>query len=253
MKPNLALVAFQKCAEFLTLKEIFNILCLNKYFYNHFKNNQVTFCIGINQLSAFIKEKVNPDNFKQVFYENTGLQITSALEIPNICRFSKNLISNPCGKYNFDGWKRKDGGNGWAIENFLTFQDNLTCFVSSFEWGFLSTSIDLPELGIKRKIIIGSPVCRRLDCGGQAKLELSITNKHGGKKYAERVIVPKLKETKAFRGNWELLSLSMDIDDYDIKADIKFLAKDENFWAGHYGPRFGYCYARILALDNIST
>jgi hypothetical protein len=250
MRINLVVTVLQKCVEFLTLKEIFQLIRLNRYFYKNFKNNQVNYCIGLNTLSTLTQIKINSDNFKQVFYDYTGIQINSALDIPHICRFAKNLIPNPCGANNFRGWIRLDGGDGWAIQDYSTFQGNSHCFVSSYQWGSLLMYINLPRREIRRKLIIGSPVCRTKDCVGKVKLRVLVTNQDGNKKLLQKIAAPKSGNSPSpFPDPWELLSLSLDLDDNDIKAKVKFSGKDDKYWAGNFGPRFGYCYARILAMD----
>lgn len=42
------------------------------------------------------------------------------------------------------------------------------------------------------------------------------------------------------------MAICMDIDENSRKATIKFYGKDNQFWSGNYGPRIGYCFARIL-------
>ena len=184
----------------------------------------------------------------KIFFEFLGVQINSVTEILNISKYAKNLIKNPSGSKGFEGWSRKNGGNGWVVENFCTYNNQKTVFACSYQWGKLFTVIDLPKLGKKRVLIVGSPVSRRSDCGGTAKLRVYVINNAGEKKVKENLIVPQLDPIDK-TPIWELLSISCEINDDDIQAKIIFSGKDENWWAGHYGPRFGYCFARIMTVD----
>jgi F-box associated region len=242
---------FQKSVEFMSLKEIFRLIYLNKYFYAHFRNNHVAFHIAIAVVYDFIQQKVSLEDFEKVIYDYTNIEIKSVLDIHNICRFSRNLIQDPCGEYNFKGWKVTNGGNGWSADGIIKYNDRPVSFAASYELCKLSTSVDLPRVGVKRKLIVGSPVCRRFDCGGNASLKVSILDCQGKMRSLERKVTPTFDGGPEPRGPWELLCLSFEVDDNDIRADIEFSGKDDKWWAGNYGPRFGYCYARIIALDTI--
>ena len=44
------------------------------------------------------------------------------------------MIKNPIGQEGFNHWKKKNRGDGWAVEDFLTYKNNPTIFVSSYGW-----------------------------------------------------------------------------------------------------------------------
>jgi hypothetical protein len=263
MKTQIIIQVLQKCVEFFSLKEIFNIISLNKYFRDHFKDNQVAFWLGINYLSSLTQETVGKlltlvqdattiNKLKDLFYYFTGIKINSVIEIPSICKYSKNLIQNPCRSSSFIGWVKKNGSNGWFINDNFSFKNNKSSFVShNYLWASLSTRVDLPLVGVRRKVIAGCPVYLKSKFSGEAKIRLSVIDTDGKKRLVEDMAAWDLNRPSEVKiDSWKLLSLSLDVDDNDVKAKIKISARSENSSGDYRGPCFGYCYARIISLDT---
>ena len=70
--------------------------------------------------------------------------------------------------------------------------------------------------------------------------------------YVELICSEHKSEVPELRFPWELMSISIDVDDHSKFAHIIFDGKDFDFWIGAKGPRFGYCFARILINNETS-
>ncbi|OMJ74911.1 hypothetical protein SteCoe_26049 [Stentor coeruleus] len=246
------LFVLKRVSEFLSTKDIIDLLCLSKSCYEHLKHSEVCLYLLINFLSTLFQRKVTLETYISDFEEYSGIKLSSVVEIPRIC-YSQNLIKNPNGGLGFNHWKKKDGGNGWCIEDSLTFNNSKTIFVGSYGEGSLSVNIDLSPftgpklLDRKAKLVVGSPVRRRWDCGNTVSLKVTIENSLNKHREREKTVVPKYFEEveREFSCPWELLGINMELEESDIIANVCFHGKDEKWWAGNYGPRLGYCFARV--------
>ena len=236
------MIALRKCTEFFTLNELWEIAYLNKFFYRHFMNIEVSSFVGLQLVEKHCHQTATQDNFKQIIHDLTGITIESISQIPAVFKYATNLIKNPYGKYGYDGWDKGNRGQGWNIESSLTYNNFPSCFASSYEWGSLSITIELPKYSSKRKLFVGSPVARRRDCGSTAKLEVQIKDSNEQMKKHNIEVIPNFHE-----GNkYELMSICIDLEEDDLLAKVIFSGKDHNWWSGYYGARFGYCFAKIL-------
>ncbi|OMJ84649.1 hypothetical protein SteCoe_14166 [Stentor coeruleus] len=246
------LFIFKRASEFLNPKEIGNLLCLSKSHYEHLKHSEVCLYLLINFLSTLFQRKVTSETYISDFEEYSGIKLSSIVEIPRIC-YVQNLIKNPNGALGFDHWEKEDDGDGWCIENYFTFNNSKTIFVGSYEECSLSVNIELSPFtglklfGRKAKLVVGSPVKRRWDCGNTVSLKVIIENNLNESRKSEKTVVPKYFEQveREFSCPWELLGINMELEQNDTIAKICFYGKDEKWWAGNYGPRLGYCFARV--------
>lgn len=251
------LFILKRVSEFLNVKEIINLLCLSKSCYEHFKYSEISLYILIDFLSTLLQRKVTLETYIADFEKYSGIKLTSIVEIPRIC-YSPNLIKNPNGNLGFEHWKKRDGGDGWCIENTLTFNNAKTIFVGSYENSYLSVTIDLSPYttgaklyGKRAYLVVGSPVNRRWDCGNTVSLKVDIKTKvddHLEERISKnKTTVPKYFEEleREISCPWELLRINMELNRDDAAAEICFYGKDEKWWAGNYGPRLGYCFARV--------
>uniref|UniRef100_A0A915BNK9 FBA domain-containing protein n=1 Tax=Parascaris univalens TaxID=6257 RepID=A0A915BNK9_PARUN len=87
-----------------------------------------------------------------------ALRSEPLLNMKKVCLkqpFGRNLIDNPSGEKNFDGWTiRENGGNRIIIENpplsCASELDNIAvCFATSFGWGKMCYVVDLWKEGIE--------------------------------------------------------------------------------------------------------
>ena len=100
----------------------------------------------------------------------------------------------------------------------------------------------MPKYSSKRKFFVGSPVARRRDCGSAARLEVQIEDSN------KQIKKHNIEVTPNFHGGnkYELMSICIDLEEDDFLATVSFSGKEYNWWTGHYGARFGYCFAKIL-------
>ena len=244
---------FRKVSSFLETNEIYTLARLNKYFHLHFMNSETNYYISTRKLSEILFQDITEDNYKVLLKSIAGIEVSSLSETIEYLRFACNLLKNPYGGQGFTDWEVSNGGNGWSIEDWGTFDSKPVCFVSSYAWGTLKQIIELPRLGeVNRKLFVGCPVKRRFDCGGTAKLTVKLDSDRGEEitKEVEAECREQESEDPGQRFPWDLMSISVDVDDSMRRASISFAGKDSNFWAGHYGPRFGYCFARILVRNE---
>ena len=249
------MTVFRKVSVFLSPHEIYLLSILNRHFHAHFINSETQYYINLRKFSEILFQDLTEENFQRVVQTITGIHVSSISGCLDSCRPSSNLIQNPFGMNNFAHWEVSNGGDGWAVEHSWTFQNRPTCFVSSYRWGTLTQVIALPRLGaVKRKLFAGCPIRRRFDCGGSAKLIVKLV-RDGGEETINEVEVECRElegEDPEQRFPWDLMSICVDVDDQVGSARISFAGKDSRFWAGHYGPRFGYCFARILVVNEES-
>jgi len=68
--------------------------------------------------------------------------------------FRRNLVANPSGERAFDGWRVRNGGNGWNMEHSTDPNSEFPVyFVTSYIWCTKELVIDLTELGIQDWIL----------------------------------------------------------------------------------------------------
>ena len=246
---------FRKVSAFLVPSEMYILSRLNKYFHHHFINSEVQYHIGLKKLSQILLQDLTEENYQSVLRDITRINVSSLSEAIETCRYASNLLKNPSGAHGFNDWTVSNGGDGWAVESGGTFRNLPACFASSYAWGTLKQTIELPQLeGMKRKLLVGCPIKRRSDCGGTAKVAVKMLREDGCKisKKVEVECREQESEDPEQRFPWDLMSVFLEVDDSVRTAEIIFAGKDANFWAGHYGARLGYCFARILVYKESS-
>jgi hypothetical protein len=208
-------------------------------------------CSLINHMLCYT---LSPSTSLESFYYYTGISLPSLQHFSSKVVYSDNLLINPCGEQGFANW-HFDGHSGeWSVEQNDTYGSNPSCFVSSFEWCSLLTVLPLSHYNKKNsKLLVGSPVKRRNDCGAIAKVKVMVKNENEQlREYECYKELDLLSGTDTeLNGGWELICLCVDLKEGDVSAKAVFCGVDENRWDGFYGARFGYCYARVLELDNM--
>lgn len=235
------LKCLQLSSKYMMRKDILELSFLNKFFSTHFLIGETRKSFLLKTLSDLLMVEVNSENFQEMLDLYTGIYLGDLNMLMVICKDSKNLIQNPFGQLGFNCWERIDGANNWSIEPNMTYKDCSSCFIASFEWGKLSVWIDISDIGENTKLYVGSPVRSRSDSGGTASVELEVFNRYEEVKKASSTIILEKSDNK-----WELISVCIDLDEYDTLVNINFSGKDDTYWDGNYGPRFGFCFARKL-------
>lgn len=238
---------------YLNFEEYSVLLTLNSSVNKSLKSSKEFKHRILNYISKFLKTEMLPKKYKDQIYSITGIKLNTKAEISTFFSNTENFIVNPCGNFEFEEWEKYDGGDGWAIESDLYYKKYLTCFVASFDWCHLIYDMDydyyfsrINRISGKKLLIAGSPVCRRQDCESKAKIKIKITDSN------QKVYI---KETLTYVSafgttpdDWELLSTVIEIPKHARNATITFSGCDLNYWKGHYGPKFGYCYIRVLTI-----
>lgn len=246
-KNNMQNQLITNISTYLAFEDFSLLLTLNKKIYkklnssNQFKNRLINF------LSKYLKTQIFLESYKEQIHSITGLELNSFAEISKCFSKTTNFIPNPCGNFEFELWNVHNGGDGWEIDSSTYYQNYLTSFVASFDWCRLEYQLQLSEIGCKggkQILIAGSPVCRRGDCPAKAKIKISILDKN--KDLYEKESLLSISAQASNKNDWELLSVYLEIPINPIRAIIKFSGIDQNYWKGNYGPKFGYCYTRLL-------
>jgi hypothetical protein len=239
------LLILKRTSQFLSSPDLTNILSLNHFFHSHLQNMEVMSGFIFSFLTFRTNIPTNSENFSEVFQKFSGISTTSLTEIFEILKKSKNLIKNPYGKEGLQHWIVDNGGHGWAVEDFTVYRNLNRVFVSSFNWGSLTQRIDLNGLvrsDMKCTLIVGSPVCRRFDCESMAKLKIKILAGNNTREQTQSIELDEYFESNP----WFLIINQIELNADDEVAVLEFSGKDKKFWAGHYGARFGYCFAYII-------
>ncbi|CAG9315696.1 unnamed protein product [Blepharisma stoltei] len=262
------IVIFRRASEFLEISDSLNLLCLNHYFLNHLPNQEFYAYLSVSIAKIIADISASSTDVKTKLSAFLEWQpFNSCEDLFNCIKYSNNLIKNPCGSQRFDHWERIDGGNGWSIENWGCYKDNKTVFVSSYGWSTLNQTIDLPESNKKRFLLLGAYIARRVDCGADIKIEVIFYDYDHNRLDSWHIEENDIPGTGVIQSYSQLTSLNdfahpsdsfgdlYPYKHYKLRVNIKpgkkyaivsFSGKDTKWWAGHYGARFGYCYARIF-------
>lgn len=204
---------------------------------------------AILKLQDFFIDKLTQENLFREFEKLTGLKIESGEKLYKKVKHIKNLLQNPSGELKFEHWTCENAGQGWEIEDFGCYKSNQTIFASSFEWCSLTQSVIIPSNNDTQILIVGSPVARRMDAESEAKINLEVTTSSGSSESVEVSIDCPYGEPVDFVCPFELLTTKLELKPgSDYTAKVKFSGKDKPYWGGHYGARFGYCFAFLVNL-----
>uniref|UniRef100_A0A915BMA0 FBA domain-containing protein n=1 Tax=Parascaris univalens TaxID=6257 RepID=A0A915BMA0_PARUN len=206
-----------------------------------------------------------------------ALRSESLLNMKKVCfkqPFERNLIDNPSGEKNFDGWTVLDnGGDRMIVEKPpLNCSTNLDdeiplAFVTSYGWGTMRYVIDLWNEGIEAVFLdtYRPPItvseyftCRR-DCAAVYALQVELIPDGQESRICNNVVprdywrndLPEQQDvitdksvTQVRRmeqwSNAEWQRVEHTFEDYPI--GVRFVVfqhsgKDLQFWAGHYGSK----------------
>lgn len=250
---NLEALLINLISPFLPFDDYSILLTLNRSVNKKLKSSKEFKTRFLNYLSKYLKTEIRPKAYKDQIYSITGIKLNTKSEISTFFSNTENFIINPCGNFGFEEWEVINNGDGWEIESNIYYKNYSTCFVASFNWCHLICNLNyeayfsrINKIKGKKLLIAGSPVCRRPDCEAKAKVSIQITDNS-----ENHYIKESLKYITALGStpeNWELLSVVIEIPPHARTASITFSGCDLNFWRGYYGPKFGYCYIRVLKI-----
>jgi hypothetical protein len=236
---------FQMASSYLTLHEALQLLSLNKYFHDHLPNSLYKRIIVEHSLATiFYNESegvISTDQIcKMIGWEDKSYDL-----VYESIKSAQNLVKNPYGAEGFENWSRFDGGDGWAIQNWGTYKDKSTAFVSSYLWGKLVQNIQLPSFS-HRLVLAKAMIARRWDCGALGQIIIKFDN---GTKFKSETVECPLDSRDTEEGichAWIPLIIRVKVPD-DVKSvDLILKGKDMDFWSGHYGARFGMTSLRVF-------
>ncbi|VDO36710.1 unnamed protein product [Haemonchus placei] len=213
-------------------------------------------------------------DYKKIFYRrpyNRNL----AIELDNTSTIKK---------LEKKGMHFQSQGDGIIVEHPPMFctDEVPVCFATSYEWCHRFFEIDLEKAGVEgwvmdviRPIITVRERCAcREDCGAVYELKLQLLKRD--ENYDKNVILPRFPTQSRFWGQWEgtfLCSYFLSVFSFienssggkswetvehvfsDYPCGMRKLAvmsrgKDSQFWAGHYGAKFGATEVIVTFPDN---
>ncbi|PIO60242.1 F-box associated region [Teladorsagia circumcincta] len=137
------------------------------------------------------------------------------------------------------------------------------CFATSYEWCHRYFEIDLEKAGVEgwvmdviRPIITVRERCAcRKDCGAVYELKLQLLRRD--ENYDKNVLLPRFPTHSRFWGQWEggdsWETVEHVYSDYPCgmrKLAVMSRGKDSQYWAGHYGAKFGATEVIITFPDD---
>ena len=250
LRYNKLAIIFKRSAEFLPSSDLVTLLSLSHFFNTHLLTPEFLATLAFRYLSFLTTKPVTYENIFQIFEDFSGIQSHSISDIIICLRKTTNLIKNPCGELKFNDWKVKHSGESWITETQQVYKSMKAVFVNIYNRGSLTQKIDLEGLikeGKSYVLVAGSPISRRWDCGGMAQIHIKVCSKNGEVREVSSEI-----DAMEFNENdpWILIKEKILVGAQDSFAKIKFKGKDEKWWAGNYGARFGYCYALLLETNR---
>lgn len=249
MKAQQTVHVFQLVSEYLTLHDALQLLSLNKYFYTHLPNSLYKRLIVQNALAIiFYNEAVQIESTDQIL-DMLGCKDLSYDSLYDSIKSAENLVKNPYGQEGFSHWTKYNGGDGWAIENWGTYNNRPSVFVSSYNWGKLTQNIRLPD--ISNRFLIGKTIiARRFDCGGEAQLIVKFDNGTSFSTEVERCTYDNRDSGRTINYGWKAIIVKCQVPNEVRNLELTLRGKDTQFWSGHYGARFGMTSLRIFKVSN---
>ncbi|CAG9311568.1 unnamed protein product [Blepharisma stoltei] len=243
MNENELIIIFRRASSFLSPTDSLKLLSLNHFFHQHLPNHEFYFYVS-KPIASWIAnlDQNDPDVFDHFARFLECNPFTSYDDLFNCIKSSQNMIKNPCGEMGFNSWEKHNGGDGWNIEDWPGYRHKKTVFTTSYEWCDLTQTISIPLSDQKRFLIVGAYVTRRSDCGALAKLKVQAYDKNKNLKDTYKIDEVNIREPGPAL---YMLKTKIEIQPYHRIFKITYSGKDTNWWAGTYGARFSYCYARI--------
>ncbi|KAJ1368332.1 hypothetical protein KIN20_029442 [Parelaphostrongylus tenuis] len=147
------------------------------------------------------------------------------------------------------------GGDGIIIENppiYCESSEVRICFATSYDWCYRYCEIDLEKSGveawvmdeIRPKITVRERCSCREDCGATYELRVQLLRRE--ERFNAHINLPRFRTVVRSWDQWEGGKLWETVEEVFTnyptgmrKLAIMSRGKDNQFWAGHYGSKFG--------------
>jgi hypothetical protein len=145
MNSDQTLQVFRLVSIYLPSQDSLQLLCLNTYFHTNLLNSLFKRYIierTLPQIFCYSNEQETIDNILNIL----GLVDKSYDCIYDSIKSASNLVENPYGARGFKHWSIKNSESIWDIDNWGTYKDKPSVFVSSFGRAELFQRIKLPRI-----------------------------------------------------------------------------------------------------------
>jgi len=233
-------------SEFLGLSDSLKLLGLNRMLNHQLEHSAQWKMIMSKKLISGISKDSPEDLLKEL--GEMGLNFDYGT-LYNTLRRSQNLLKNPNGENKtFDHWQITEGR--WKNTKKGTFRNLTRSFCPSHEWGSLTQTVDVPRLHGPALLLARTYLASRPDCAseGYLKVILHLDSKETETLESEKVLPPQRDE----EGNvysFQCIALKKVVTPSLKRIDFILNGKDRQFWAGYYGPRFGYSECRVIPFN----
>ena len=241
-------IILRNSLDFLTLDETLELLLLSKDLRTELCTPWLSVQLGLKILQRFEEEPVTAENCFAVLAKYGLTHVQALSDLFPCVQYSGNRLRNPCGFRGFVGWELEGltsrRRHKLVIQQRNTWKDCATVFVGTHYWTSLSQTVQVPSSDTPRLLVVGTPIARRHDCKSVAKVEAQVFDETGqllGVHRAQQECSRDLKYHHLF-----VSAVLPAGPTYTVIA--RFATKDLQFWAGNYGARLGYLYARVFAL-----
>ena len=231
-------------SEFLSSTDTLKLLGLNKATYEqleaseHWKKTVCKKALG--SVSEGLLEEVI-DQLKELELKLDYNKLYSSLKQP------QNLLENPNGEDGtFDHWNVE---GDWEVTTEGTFKDFTKSFCTSHDWASLTQIVEVSESNEPTLLLARTYIASRHDCAskGYLKVVLHFENEETETLESEKVKPPQGTEETGY--TFECITLKKVVKPSLQKIEFVLNGTDLQFWAGYFGPRFGYSESRLIPLS----
>lgn len=238
------IVIIRNVVVFFDLKDLVEVKVLNSKISKDFLTDELYAHICCLRLKYTSPEKLLPRNVREHFNKLSGYFCENFEELFKITHKSKNLLKNPGFDNVFESWSKISGGTGPNIENLNLYKDKKNVMMTSHSWGGVNQSVTLPQ-GNNRVVVGGAIIARRVDCGSDMQLVLTVGNEKGD------LIQPVPGKVQGYSiYDWNVVSVNLKVANDETEAAFTVLGKDQKFWAGCYGAYIGYIFLYSFEIPN---
>ena len=224
---------------FLDLIDIREFLLINKKYSKELLDENLYSHICCIKLRYTSPENLNSSNILSHYQILTGKYLETYHELFKAIKDSKNLIVNPTGENDLEGWERINGGNGFEFELTDVFKDKTQVILTSYGWCRIIQEFTISS-NENSVLVVGTIACRRIDCGSVVQVNASVNE-------TDLEVTQELpEENPSYKVyGWTLVKLTTEVTG-ENKVKCTFSGKDTRYWAGTFGARIGYCFAYLF-------
>lgn len=244
MNSDRTLQVFRLVSIYLPSQDSLQLLCLNTYFHINLPNSLFKRYIVERALPLIFCNSNEQETIDNILH-NLGFADKSYDCIYDSIKSASNLVKNPYGARGFKHWSIKNSGAIWAIENWGTYNDKSSVFVSSFGRAELFQRVKLPR-SPNRFLVAKSLVAKKWNCKGKAQMMIKLDN---GVKYRSEELVygfDSRYKGDEFSDEWVSLSVRFRVPDEVRSVKMSLIGVDTRYRDGNRGARFGMNSIRIF-------